>query len=359
MSSMNRLLIQVVPRLQPGRCGISDHGLALAQELRSAFGIDSAFAVVNAGDPGKVDFPGVRCAAAELPGACLSLSEGRSGALLVHVSGYGYSPDGDPAALAAALQQIQAGGRLRIAVYFHELFAVGPPWKSAFWHSRRQQKSACAIAGLGDLLVTNTRQHAQWLERQLAPQSSNSVKLLPVFSTVGHAHEPAPLAARDPVMAVFGLPGSRRNAYRQLRTLGKMLDDLGVRKILDIGPALDAPPAVKGIAVERIGELSAADLRQTLSSARFGFVAYPPFCLAKSSIVAGYCAQGAIPVLADPFRGDMDGLTDGTQVVSPASALSAKASGWEACSRAAWTWYMAHRLEVHAEQYAHWMGQAA
>jgi hypothetical protein len=359
MHCINPLLIQVVPRLQPGRCGITDHGIALAQELQAAFDIDTAFAVLGESIPDMLAFAAVRCSPSELPDTCISLSEGRPVFLLVHLSGYGYSPDGNPALLAAALERIKAAGRFPIAVYFHELYAFGPPWKSAFWYSRVQRNSVGRIARLSDLAITNTQYHAKWLERQLAQNSANPLRLLPVFSTVGHACELSPFDRRDPAMAVFGLAGTRQNAYKQLHALGNTLQELGVRKIVDIGPPFAIPSDVNGVAVIRLGELSAADLGRTLASSRYGFVAHPSHCLAKSSIFAAYCAQGVIPVVAESFRGEVDGLTDGLQVVSPATALAAKASGWEACSRAAWTWYMAHRLQAHAEQYANWMRPAA
>ena len=356
-SPTSQILIQVVPRLHPGRCGVTDHALALADGLRNEFGVETAFAVLNSSDRCSVPFPVVYCSPGELLPNCEALSDGRSAAVLVHLSGYGYSPDGAPALLASALARVKASGRFRIAVYFHELFASGPPWKSAFWHSRRQQREVRAIAQLCDLTVTNTRKHADWLERKF-PQPS-TLKLMPVFSTVGEAQVLEPFAARQPSIAVFGLPGSRQAAYKQLTSLAPTLDALGVKAILDIGPPSDTPPDVNGIAVSCQGQLAAANLARVLSFCRFGFMAHPSFCMAKSSVFAGYCAQGVIPVLAESFRGEVDGLTDGIHVVSPSSVESAKSLGWENCSRSAWNWYMEHRLRVHAKQYVNWMSRAA
>lgn len=319
----------------------------------------TTFVALNACCLGTLAFPVVQSAPAQLLETCNSLTDGRPGTILVHLSGYGYSPDGIPSRLGSALAQVKASGRFRIAVYFHELFAVGPPWKSAFWHSGRQQKAVRAIAALCDLLITNTRHHADWLERQLERSSTHLLKLLPVFSTVGEAYEPEPFERRNPVMAVFGLPGTRQNAYDQLSKQGKMLENIGIAQFLDIGPGFDTPSEVKGIAVTRMGELSVADLASLLSSCKFGFVHHPSFCLAKSSIFASYCAQGVIPVVAEPFCGVVDGLTDGLQLVSPTTAESATQSGWVDRSRAAWNWYMSHCVHLHAEQYANWMSEPA
>lgn len=356
---MSRLLIQVVPWLRPGRCGISDHGITLAHELQAAFGISSAFVALSVSAPGQIAFPVLPSSSEELPESCNSLVSGRPGTILVHLSGYGYSSDGAPARLARALARVKASGRFRIAVYFHELFAVGPPWKSAFWHTRRQQKAVRAIAELCDLLVTNTSYHANWLEKQLGDSSRNLLKLLPVFSTVGEASAPPGFARRNPAMAVFGLPGARQSSYKQLGALADMLKDMGIQRFLDIGPHLDGPPNVKGIEIKRMGELPAADFPGVLSSCMFGFVHHPSHCLAKSSIFASYCAQGVIPVIAETFCGEVDGLTDGLHLVSPMTAPVARNAGWEACSRAAWDWYRTHRVRLHAEEYAKWMGYPA
>jgi hypothetical protein len=353
------ILFQVVPRLTPGACGVSDTALALAVEMKGRYDLDTIFLVLNSSDRCSVPFQVIHCRPGELLPNCVALSNRQSAAILVHLSGYGYSADGVPALLASALAQVKAGGRFRIAVYFHELFASGPPWKSAFWTSRRQQREVRTIAGLCDLIVTNTRKHADWLERQFSRSTAPLMKLMPVFSTVGEAQVPEPFAARQPAIAVFGLPGSRQAAYKKLTGLAAILEQLGIKEILDIGPTSDTPPNVNGIAVSRQGELSAADLARMLSSCRFGFTAHPPFCAAKSSIFAGYCAQGVIPVLAESFRGEVDGLTDGIQVVSPSTVESARVSGWENCSRSAWNWYLAHSLRVHAEQYVDWMSGLA
>ena len=46
-STVRPKFIQVVPQLAPGRNGVSDHATALADTLKSEFGIESAFAVLN------------------------------------------------------------------------------------------------------------------------------------------------------------------------------------------------------------------------------------------------------------------------------------------------------------------------
>ena len=194
------LLIQVLPQLKPTRCGVSDQAALLAAELKAVFGIDTAFVVLNSEERADLPYPEIHCKPAQLLESCLAHSGDGAASLLVHVSGYGYSPDGAPAALAEALAAVKADGRFSIAAYFHELFATGAPWKSAFWYTRRQQGTVRRIAGLCDRVVTNTEYHAQWLENNTVRPSGISVQRLPVFSTVGEASVPNPANRREPAM---------------------------------------------------------------------------------------------------------------------------------------------------------------
>lgn len=278
----NRRLIQVVPRLQPTRCGVSDHALALASELRTSYGIDSAFVVLNSDERCDLPYSITHCAPHQLLSACVAFSEGQPAAILVHLSGYGYSADGAPTLLAEALESVRADGRFRVAVFFHELFATGVPWKSAFWYSQRQKRAVRRIAETCDLLVTNSRSYSDWLDRETARQSASRIQCMPVFSHVGEAEQRIPVADRDPVMAVFGLAGTRQNAYRELSTLGIMLHQLGIQEILDIGPEFEAPGELHGIPVRPMGVLAATEIARQFSRSTFGFLSYPHMPLAKS-----------------------------------------------------------------------------
>ena len=122
-----------------------------------------------------------------------------------------------------------------------------------------------------------------------------------------------------------------------------------------MGPEFDASPKLGGIPIRRMGVLAAPDLAGILSQSMFGFVQHEPFSLAKSGVFAALCALGVVPVIAEPFSGEVDGLRDGVQALSPKTAGVAANGGLEQCSVAAWTWYSGHRLHIHAAEYAAWM----
>ena len=120
----NRRLIQVVPRLQPTRCGVSDHAIALASELRTSYGIDSAFVVLNSDERCDLPYSITHCAPHQLLNACVAFSGSQAAAILVHLSGYGYSADGAPTLLAEALESVRADARFRVAVFFQDRKSV-------------------------------------------------------------------------------------------------------------------------------------------------------------------------------------------------------------------------------------------
>jgi len=355
----NPLLIQVVPQLRPRRCGVTDHVIPLAAELNSGFGIDTAFVVLNSNERCDLPYRIIYGTPAQLLESCVTLSGGQAGAILVHVSGYGYSADGAPTLLAGSLSEVRADGRFAIAAYFHEVSASSAPWRAAFWLSRRQKKAASKIAALCDLIATNIGAHARWLEREITRQPASPIQLLPVLSTIGEARERNPVSRRTPAMAVFGLPATRQRAYKELSSLSGVMNALGIREIVDIGADCEGPEAVSGIPVRRRGELEVQDLVRELSGVLCGFLSYPANCLGKSSIFAAYCAQGAIPVIAKPFTGDVDGLKDGVQLLSPRTVHAAHELGLDRCALAAWQWYSGHRIRVHAGTYARWLNHSA
>lgn len=357
MPTANPPLLQIVAQLKPERCGVSDHAVLLAQELEAAFGIRTAFVVLNSTEQCNSPFQRVYCAPSQLLERCIALSMGQPGTILVHYSGYGYSADGAPFPLAEAIERVRESGQFRIGVYFHELFANGMPWRSAFWHSHRQRQVVRRLAKECDLIATNSSRHLKWLEREALQGSIVPVRLLPMFSNVGESLEIPPMRDRRPAMAVFGLSSTRRRAYDRLSSLGALLHTLGIEEIVDAGPEpeFDNSPSLCGIPIKRMGVLSAADLAGILSQSTFGFVQHESFALAKSGVFAGLCALGVIPVIAEPFAWEVDGLRDGVHLISPRSANAALTAGLERCSAAAWHWYRGHRLHLHAATYARWL----
>jgi len=345
------LLIQVVPQLKPTQCGVTDHALKLACELRKSFGVETVFVVLNSTRQFEVDARTEYCAPAELLSTCNAITSGREAAILVHVSGYGYARDGVPEKLAAALEEVKATGRFRIGAYFHELTASDwRPWKSAFWTKPRQRKAVRRIIALCDLVATNSEIHARWIQEQDSLAKGTQLINLAVFSNVGEGSV-RETARRDPVLLVFGSPSSRKNAYRSIAQMQNELRKLAIEEILDVGPVMDVPPVLGGIPIRRLGPLPDHQIASLFANSTYGFVKHPVVSLAKSGVLAGYSTYGVIPIVAFPFSGKVDGLQDGHQVLSAKTIAQSEPDAWSRCSQNAYEWYEKHRLFVHASMY--------
>ena len=266
--------------------------------------------------------------------------------VFLQLSGYGFEKRGAPLWLLGAIEKRRKHIKT-FGVFFHELFAFGPPWTSAFWLSPVQRYIARRLAELSDFWMTSREGSAQWLKRFAADKPH---AVLPVFSTIG---EPADYAqTRLPRVIVFGSPGLRQLTYQaagdKLFTWAKQ----AALEIHDIGaPVADqqllATLRSNGVALH--GHLPDREIRHAMASAMFGLLAYPVEYVAKSSVFAAYAAHGLCPVLISQGYGKSDGLVCGhhylpnvpTQMVS---FVQAAAVGAAACE-----WYQPHQLRNHAE----------
>ena len=230
---------------------------------------------------------------------------GRRGetAVLLHYANYGYQPRGCPAWLVDGLARWRPRHRGRLVTMFHEIAATGPPWRSSFWLSPRQRRLAAALARLSEGLTTSLEIHRRML---LSWVPDREVAVLPVFSTVGEPSAPPPLAARARRLVVFGGPGTRARAYRELGpALALACRTLGIEEICDIGPDNGPgwpddrrrPPRARAPAG---GSCPAPRSASCWPAPWPGSSATPRRSSPKSTIFAAYCAHGVLPVCAWP-----------------------------------------------------------
>ena len=196
-----------------------------------------------------------------------------------------------------------------LGIFFHELYAFGPPWSSSFWLSPMQRHIARRLAEVSDFWMTSREGSAQWL-RQYAGDKPHAV--LPVFSTIG---EPDSIAqARSPRIVVFGSAGLRRATYQAAGDKLFAWAKQASLEIHDIGaPITDAQLAVtlRANGVIQHGRLGDEAIRRLMQDALFGLLAYPVEYVAKSSVFAAYCAHGICPLLISNNYAQADGLEAG------------------------------------------------
>jgi hypothetical protein len=264
--------------------------------------------------------------------------------VVLQLSGYGFDKRGAPLWLLREMEKRRKHIK-SLGIYFHELYAFGPPWSSAFWLSPLQRHIARKLAELSDFWMTNREGSAQWL-RRFADDKPHAV--LPVFSNVG---EPtAPAQPRLPRIVVFGSPGLRQKTY--LASGDKLFAwaKQASLEVHDIGAPIEdmrVADALRANGVILHGHLEERQVGQLMEDAMFGLVAYPVEYAAKSGVYAAYCAHGVCPLLISNDYVQADGLVAGHHYL-PGIPDDEKALQDPSIRQAAWEWYQSHRVGRHA-----------
>jgi hypothetical protein len=303
-------LIQVVSRLPPAIDGVGDYSCLLARQLRAAHGIHTTFVVCDPEwkmsetepSPAAIDgFPVHQLKQQSAGELWRLLSQPQMPALaLLQYVGYGYQKRGCPVWLARGLRawknENQKSGR-QLLTMFHELYASGPLWSSAFWASPVQKWITKSLAQMSAHGFTNLAVNARILKR-LTARAGNDFSVLPVFSNVGEPEKIPGWKERPPRLIVFGSAGQRRKVYFEgWAGLEKTCRALGLDEIVDIGAPLSLPQL--SVRISRRGILPGAEVSREMLNARAGFFVYPTAYLGKSGIFAAYAAHGLLPVTVE------------------------------------------------------------
>jgi hypothetical protein len=335
-------LVQVVPRLPPATDGVSGYAAALSQALAQR-GVTTHFVDGAAPDGHVVPLIGE----GHSGGAVLSRQLADSGTehLLVHYVNYGYQSRGCPISLVrGAVRWRAAKPTRRLVTMFHEVYANGPPWRSSFWLGPVQRRLAAQLLRASDGAVTSLALYGRMLTRW-GPR--REVVVAPVFSAVGEpATAPAPEERRPRVMLVFGGAGNRRRAYDEHRAaLAAACQALDIAEILDLGPPLaDLPGEIVGRPVRSLGARPKEEVSAVMLRSFAGFLAYPPLFLEKSTVFAGYCAHGLVPVCTS--RGRARRGPEGPPYWEPILEAAPTEPGGLAAKAQAW--YSGHNLTQQA-----------
>jgi len=358
-------IVQFLPSLRAREDGVADYARLLAGALRDQAGIASRWLVGDPVDlaPDAGDRYGESAmqlksrspeqVAAALRALCGTADGTARRTVLLHYANYGYASRGCPQWLVEGLARWKAGDtRARLAVMYHEVYASGPPWRSAFWLAPLQRRLAERLLALADQAITSTELYRRMLA---APggRPTKPILVVPVFSTIGEPADDMPWDARRPWLAVLGRAGTEARAYeRQRAALASMTQALQLDEIVDIGARSRPVPAkLGGVRVRATGYLPREEVSKLLRSCRAGFLDYPSDVLGKSTVFAAYCAHGVVPLVTRLRGAGLDGLREGAHfLVARADAGGAAASPQSLAkvSRTVAAWYRDHNLAAQA-----------
>ncbi|MEA5503453.1 glycosyltransferase family 1 protein [Halotia wernerae UHCC 0503] len=346
----------IVPRLPPAIDGVGDYALNLARQLRQNFNIQTHFIVGNTKWNGATEiegFPVTKISVSSSNALLNLLSNDHSSTVLLHYVGYGYAKRGCPVWLVDGLQHWKILYPKRsLVIMFHEVYASGPPWTSAFWLSALQKSLAARLAQMSDRCITSKQSFAKVLY-QLNRTQQTEIICFPVFSNIGEVEYLPLLSERSQRLVIFGSRNSRRQVYNQrIKALETICQTLNINEILDIGVSTNLNISeIRGITVIEKGITKAEEISKILQDSIAGFLNYPPPAhLAKSTVFAAYCAHKLIPCMAISSKVPIDGLEKGKHYLSAddhSSKLSLK-QGQDIANNA-YTWYLTHSLSVQAK----------
>jgi hypothetical protein len=135
-------ILQIVPHPPGTFDGVGDYAFNLARALSADHGLSTTFLV--GGRTAASSHDRYRIISGLDPSLCAELARDYTHVILHYVN-YGYHRRGVPFQLRAFVNELRPQLRGRWVTMFHELYASGPPWKSAFWLRPFQVRIARAM----------------------------------------------------------------------------------------------------------------------------------------------------------------------------------------------------------------------
>jgi hypothetical protein len=195
---------------------------------------------------------------------------------------------------------------------FHELYATGPPWTSAFWVSALQRLVAAWLARMSAGILTNRASARPWLRRYRA-SAAVPIRVQPVFSNVGEPNTLPAFDERTRQIVVFGGGGRKAAIYDENRPLlRRLVERNGFSRVLDLGPARGSVPSGEPWS-RPLGVCPEGEISDRLASVSLGVLSYPGSRLGKSGVAAAFAAHGVPFLLLDEENvgGDTDPYVEG------------------------------------------------
>ena len=359
-------VLQIVPRLPGTFDGVGDYALNLARALSTDYGITTTFLVAEKTSISSRD--GFTIVSGLNTSGSAELARAHAHVIL-HYANYGYQARGVPFALRSFVKQLRQQLRGRWVTMFHELYASGPMWQSAFWMRPFQVRIARDLVDASSSCVVSNAPIEQAIR---AYDSTKKIRTIPVMSNFG-----------EPELTDFAVSSSRRWAIcggtaliaRSLRRLEQFLpripsdfapnhlDVVGGRREPQVVATLDR--LKRAFSVHHYPEVNVDLASEVLRQSAFGWLDYFdagkvwPGMILKSGAFAALCAHGVIPIVShreepiaiggDPLPGPFYLTQDATHFPKPDEVPAVRSRCYD--------WYQTHSSARHtARIYAEELG---
>jgi hypothetical protein len=298
-------LLQIVPKVPGGIDGVGDYALTIAEKLRHKFGCNTVFAAFKISSVETAD--GFDVVSLD---RLIDQSSRKYDHALLHYVNYGFQKRGVPFRLLSILRALRKQHRGGLVTVFHELYASGPPWTSAFWLRPLQMYLAKAVARLSDPCIVSSDNFVSELKR-VVPEAR--IQLHPVPSGLEEPSlSPNQIVDRDPHR--WAIVGGTALVERSLRSFRRLLHriphSIAPRVLFILGG--NENPASRSLLVDlavqsdyrpRIAATEASEILKTCSFAWFDYFVHRDVemsVILKSSAFASACAHGVISVFPHP-----------------------------------------------------------
>jgi len=346
IQASNNNILLIAPQYPPAINGLGDYAARLGQGLT-----DAGYTVHYAGLPQPTPVTVQPYWSLQANGTHLLqiVQQQQIHTVILNYSGYGYQRKGVPHWLVAALTEVKRAG-IRIIIFFHELYANGPLWTSAFWLHPLQKKIVQRLFDMADKVFCSN----QIVFDLLAPLEKGGGLKRENIGLFANIPEPDRLSAwnkRANEMVVFGSTPNRKKVYE---LLVKYVDDLkmnGITTIVDIGlTEAGMFPDAFDFPIQKMGTLSAQEITAVLQTVKYGAISYPPSLLGKSGVFAAYAACGLLVFnLTHQIDQTVDGLIIDQHFLL--NCLNVNDSNTSEMSQVLNTWYSHRNFKHHLSAY--------
>jgi hypothetical protein len=315
---MNTSVVQIVPQLPGSYDGVGDYALILARALRRDYQLNSVFVVAQQTGLNEKDNFAILSGLDSLRDFGLQNRH-----VILHYANYGYQTRGVPFQLRNCLRELSRSKPrgCRITT-FHELYAFGPPWRSAFWLHPLQVKIAHDVIDLSDSCFVSS----DVIEQQIhVHDRQKPVRLLPVMSNFGEPELDFNIARP---LNRWAICGGTALILRSLRSFPRAeqamppqyrpheLEVIGGRTSSDVRAAIAAlSKPMPCLSCRYHPELEPARASELLATCSFAWIDYFgkgqvwPGMIYKSGSFVACCAHGVLPILSHaqsppPVNGD-------------------------------------------------------